>query len=278
MSIPDDSTSKALSVEPVQMVAIDLDGTLLRTDNRIGPATVTAIKQAGERGIQIILASARPPRTTIKFYKQLGLKNLQINHNGALIFDPQNQNIFHHQALKYDLAAQVLHLIKKTAPNLKIGVEVVDALYTNRPGDYPDSSRVNGIRSPGSLDDIQNQSVTKIFMTGKTTILSELQATLTGHLAGQIEFAISHLRLLQVVAAGVDKAPALARVAKHYGISQQGVAAIGDAPNDLGMMHWAGLAIAVNNAWQDVRKAANFVVPSNDEDGVAQALAKYVLS
>ena len=278
MSIPGDNTSKALPVESVQMVGIDLDGTLLRTDNRISAATVAAVKQAHERGIQVILASARPPRTTIKFYKQLGLNNLQINHNGALIFDPQNQNIFHHQALEYDLATQVLHLIKRTAPNLKIGVEVVDTLYTNRPQNYSDSSHISGRDSPGSLDDIQNQSVTKIFVTGQTTILSELQATLADRLAGQIEFAISHLRLLQVVAAGVDNAPALARVAKHYGISQQRVAAIGDAPNDLGMMNWAGLAIAVNNAWQDVRKAANFLVPSNDQDGVAQALTKYVLS
>ncbi len=119
--------------------------------------------------------------------------------------------------------------------------------------------------------------VTKIFMTGKTAVLSEIQFALQSRLAGQVGFAISHLRLLQIVRAGVDKAPCLAKIAEHYGVPRQRVMAIGDAPNDLGMLQWAGLSIAVRNGWRDVRQAAHFVVASNNEDGVAEAIEQYAL-
>jgi hypothetical protein len=92
-----------------------------------------------------------------------------------------------------------------------------------------------------------------------------------------VAFSCSHLRLLQVVAGRVDKADALATVAEFYGIDPDRVLAIGDAPNDLGMIRWAGLGVAMQNAWDEVRAAAHFIVPSNEHAGVAHAFRKYVL-
>jgi len=75
----------------------------------------------------------------------------------------------------------------------------------------------------------------------------------------------------------VNKATALAKVAGYYGIAQDRVMAIGDAPNDVPMLKWSGLGIAVANGWEDVRRAADFVVASNDDDGVAEAIRKHLL-
>jgi hypothetical protein len=75
----------------------------------------------------------------------------------------------------------------------------------------------------------------------------------------------------------VDKADALGFVAKHYGVAAERVMAIGDAPNDATMLKWAGLGVAMGNAWPTTRQSADVVVASNDEEGVAQALTRYVL-
>ena len=94
---------------------------------------------------------------------------------------------------------------------------------------------------------------------------------------GRVGIAYSHMRLLQVVHAEADKAAGVKRVAEHYGIPKERVMAIGDAPNDLPMIKWAGLGVAMHNAWDEVKKNAQLTVPSNDNDGVATALERYVL-
>jgi hydroxymethylpyrimidine pyrophosphatase-like HAD family hydrolase len=130
----------------------------------------------------------------------------------------------------------------------------------------------------GLLEPVLDEPVTKIFMTGEPHELAHIQMTLHEKLRARVSFATSHLKLLQVVAEGVDKAVGLARVAGMYDVPAQSVMAIGDAPNDLGMFKWAGLAVAVKNAWRDVLKAAHFAVPSNDEDGVGEAIRRFALN
>ena len=90
--------------------------------------------------------------------------------------------------------------------------------------------------------------------------------------------AVSDPHLIQVVDRRVDKANAVEMIASRLGVSRQRVMAIGDAPNDVGMIRWAGLGVAVANAWEEALRVANEVVESNDADGVALALKRYVLS
>jgi hydroxymethylpyrimidine pyrophosphatase-like HAD family hydrolase len=89
--------------------------------------------------------------------------------------------------------------------------------------------------------------------------------------------AISDAHLLQFIHREADKSVALAQIAASYDIPAERVMAIGDAPNDVRMLHWAGLGVAMSNAWEQTRRVANAVVPSNDDDGVAYAINKYVL-
>src|SRR5690606_5046131 len=99
-----------LPADAFEMVAIDLDGTLLRSDGTIGAMTREAIAAAVQRGVKVVLASARPPRGTRPYYEKLRLDTLMINHNGALIFDAQRNRSLYHGTLDGKLAREAVLL------------------------------------------------------------------------------------------------------------------------------------------------------------------------
>ena len=269
---------KPLPVEPIEMIAVDLDGTLLRSDGSLGVKTVKAIEEATRQGIRVVVASARAPRNTQQVYHHLGLDTWQINHNGALVYDQPNRQTIEHHPIDGHVARQVVELARRAFRQVPIGVEVVDTLYTDEVDPGQDRAHAGITDGSKSLDQLLDEPITKIFMTGPPGRLGEIQSAIQQRLHDRVDFATSHLRLLQVICAGVDKARGLETTAAHYGVDRARVMAIGDAPNDLGMMKWAGMSIAVKNAWNDVRKAAHFVVQSNDEDGVAEAITRYALA
>lgn len=268
-----------MPVESPRLVAIDVDGTLLRSDSSLSGATAAAIEQVQQAGIRVVLASARPPRGIRDLCRRLKLSSYQINHNGALIYDPVAHQVVGHKALSPAVARAVLDVARRVDPRVDLGVEVIDKLYTEqgakRLREHPATGAANAPVS--SLHGLLDQPITKVLVLGEAGSLGQIQMILLDKLARRVALGFSHQYLLQVVAGGVDKAVALAKVAEHYGLTADQVVAIGDAPNDIPMMQWAGLSVAVANAWSDVRRAADFIVPSNDEDGVATAIVKHVL-
>ncbi len=274
-----ENLDKPLPADPIDLVAIDLDGTLLRSDGKICPTSVKAIATARKVGVKVVLASGRAPRRIQRFQRMLGLDTLQIGHDGALVYDGDPERAIHHQPLSSLVARRVVDLALSVAPSILIGLEIVDMCYTNSADNRIRAQSAAGpeARHSASLDPHLSGPVTKILLVGKTAALGGVHAALAGDLGDQVAFTFSDMNLLQIVHATVDKRTALQRVAKHYDVPRGGVMAIGDAPNDVGMLTWAGLGVVMQNSWPDVRAAAQFVVPSNDEGGVAHAFEKYVL-
>jgi len=270
----------ALPMGPVEMIALDLDGTLLRSDNTLSAASIAAVREAIGLGVRVVIATGRPPRAAIDIHRQLGLDTLMIAHNGAVVTDPATGKILLHRPLEAGLARRVVELARLVDPSLALGVEVLDQLHTDTISDRhrkePTLGTPRGHRE--DLAAILDDFVTKVVLLGEPATLHAVQERLARAMDGEIAFAYSHERLLQVVRHDVDKARALSRVAKYYRIPKARVMAVGDAPNDLGMLRWAGLAVAPRNGWGVVRKAAHFVVAANDEDGVARAIRQYALA
>lgn len=273
-----DRNDKPLSSESIGLVAVDLDGTLLRADNSISVASAEAIGEAMRRGVKVVIASGRAPRHVRQIASALGIQTWQVVHNGALVVDPTRNAFVFHLPMPPELAQAVVRLGRQFDPRVAIGVELVDRCVSER----PNADLSIGVGGPppgaGAVDEATKFPVTKIMMAGPPELLGGIQLALMERLPGQVSFAFSHMRLLQVSHGQADKATALARVAAHYHVPRQGVLAIGDAPNDLGMLRWAGLSIAVDSEWSDVRRAAHFIAPANDQDPVAWALRKYVLA
>lgn len=272
-------SDQPLPVDDMQMVAIDVDGTLLRSDGKISAATTAAIRDAVKAGKKVVLATARPPRGVQAICKHLGLTGPHVLHNGAVIYDVLAGQAHLHIPLPGALARQVIAVARRHDPQVSIGVEVIDRFYTDRMdtqlGAEPSLDLSNADSS--HLEQVLGGEVTKVMMLGDAGRLGAIQDELATRGKGRLGFAFSHMRLLQVVHHVASKAEALDRLAKAWGIPPGAVMAIGDAPNDVPMLRWAGLGVAVVNAWDSVKAAARLVVPGQDEDGVAHAIRQHLL-
>ena len=117
--------------DPIELVAIDVDGTLLRSDKKLTRKTALVIAEATHNGINIVLASARPPRSVREIYKYLKLKTPTIHYNGALVHDlPAKKNIFH-QPLTSKLARRIIKFARRIDPDVIVSVEILDKWYTD---------------------------------------------------------------------------------------------------------------------------------------------------
>lgn len=271
----DDDDKLPLPMDAMRLVAIDLDGTLFRSDGNVSKETARAINEARKAGVKIVLCSARPPRGVMEVYNALGLDTIMVNHNGALIYDPAKEKPIYHAPLETAVAKKIVVVAMRTDPSVTLGVEHINDIcgfkWKRKPGE-------TAPRLPAKMVKLlEGPAITKVMIIGQPDRLSDIEGQLVERFQGKVDFAFSNLNLMQVVRKGVDKSTALEAVAKHYKVPQKLVMAIGDAPNDLGMIKWAGMGVSMGNGWEVVRKAARMVVPSNDDDGVAYALRKYAL-
>ncbi len=271
---------KAAGNPAYRMVAIDIDGTLLRTDKRISQGTVDAIAGCVKRGVKVVLASARPPRSVREIYELLKLDTLSIHYNGALIHEmTRKRNVFH-KPLTVDVTRQIIADARRLDPQCLVSIEILDKWYTDHfdPELPTETSRVFNPDFIGPLDAFLKVPVTKLMLLAPPHRMVKIWKMVQRRYKGKVAMAISDDHLVQLMDRTVDKAVALEQVAASYGLKASDVMAIGDAPNDKRMLEWAGLGVAMGNAWESVRSAADVVVPANDDDGVAHAIERYVLN
>lgn len=272
-------TTPPMSADRIDLVAIDLDDTLLRSDGSVSQANAQAIGKAVAQGVKVVLATARPPRGCRKVMAQLKLDTLVINHNGALVYDFVRDKPVRHYYLHGQLVRQVIELAYRIDPKLSVGVEIMDQLFVAK-GANPlvsEPSMATAQQGVGALDQVLDRDITKVVVLGSSDSLGELHMELRRAGKGTVSTAFTHNRLLSVVHAQANKGNALTMVAERYKISKPNIMAVGDAPNDLDMYHHAGLNVAVGNAWDDVKRHAHFTVAACNLDGVAEAINRFVL-
>jgi len=264
---------------PVKLIAIDIDGTLLRSDKRLSKRVIAAVRAAREQGVQVVLASARPPRSCREIYQLLELSTPTINYNGALIDDPLKRKPCFHRPVDAELAAAVVRAARRADRRVVVSLEILDKWYTDFVDESlpTETSRRFEPDFVGPLESFLHVPVTKVQLLAPPTRLERIRGRVTKRFDGLINVMVSDRHLLQIVHPEVDKGVALARVAEQLGVEREHVMAIGDAPNDVGMLGWAGLGLAVENGWEGAQKVADALIPANDEDGVAAALRHYVL-
>lgn len=238
-----------------------------------------AIEKVTAKGVKVVLASARPPRSVNEVHSKLKLDTYQINYNGALIYDNVRGRNIYHQPLSPAMAQKIIKAARKVDPKVVVSMEILDKWYTDHVDETlpTETSRHFAPDFVGPLEAFWHVPMTKLMLLAPPERMAKVSKLIATKFKGQVSLAISDKHLLQVIDLGVDKSTALAKVAAHYNIPASRVMAIGDAPNDVGMIKWAGMGVAMGNAWDVTRAAADFVIPTNDEDGVAFALKKYVL-
>lgn len=263
----------------IGLLAVDLDGTLLDDAKRMNERDAAALRVAAGRGVKVVIASARPPRSVRPFHALLGLDTLQINYNGALIWDEPRQRVFHHQPMAPGLVRRIIMSARDAFADVLVSCEVLDRWFTDR-FDQTYTTETGRLFRPDVIapfDSFLDRPITKLMLLGNGAMMGSLHELLSAKFARHVNIVRADPELLQIMDRRVSKADALRRVADHYGVAMLDVMAIGDAANDLPMLQAAGLAVAVGNAHPLVRQAAHWVAPSNNECGVATALAHFGL-
>jgi hypothetical protein len=256
-----------------------MDGTLLTSGKEITDRTRRVLKALENQGIRILLATARPPRSVAKTYKTLGLKTCVICYNGALVYDPPSKKVLAHHPIARNLAREVIGYARGIYPELLVSAEVLDHWFTDRVNDkyMTETAKEFEPDKLGPIESWLTGDVTKILLQGPQIYLTHIHTRLKQHHEGNFALAQSENNLLQIMAGGVSKGKALEFVCAHYQIPLQKTIAIGDAPNDIDMLRRAGFGIAMADAPAQVKNVADYVTTKNDEDGVAEALERFVL-
>jgi Cof subfamily protein (haloacid dehalogenase superfamily) len=254
----------------LRLAAIDLDGTLLRSDGTISPRTRAAIRAVRTKGIVVVIVTARGPASVTELARDAGIDGSAICSNGGLVLDLASGSVIRQRLLETELAIQLVRGLRERLPGIVFAVE--HEAFAHEPGFAAwDWEPPTGTRVDDALVLLADPA-TKLILrhTGHEV---EAIAAVARELAGDGATVVqSGGEAVEVTAAGVNKAAGLAEVAAELRIEAADVIAFGDYPNDVPMLAWAGRGVAVANAHAEVLAVADEVTASNDDDGVAIVL------
>ncbi|MFC7321196.1 Cof-type HAD-IIB family hydrolase [Halobacillus campisalis] len=262
------------------LIALDLDGTLLTDDKQINPQTKEVVLDAMNKGHVVCIATGRPHRASIDFYKELGLNTPMVNFNGALIHHPNNK---YWDALHSPLSIRTAHKIIHKCHELgvkNILAEVKDSIYLDQHDDEIMKIFQTEDNNPVTVGRLQQN-----LKDDPTSLLihpeEEKIKALRKELDTQAEF-IEHRKwgapwhVIEIVRAGMNKAVGLQKIAHYYHIPKERIIAFGDEDNDLEMIDYAGVGVAMGNGIDELKKMANYVAGTNEDNGIGEFLTEYL--
>lgn len=262
---------------PIGLIALDLDGTVLRPDRTISARVINAIAAASIR-VPVILASARPPRSVRAIHAQLGLATAAVLYNGALTWDFARDHFDAHVPLSADTTAELIERARRLMPGVIVNVEHLDRWFTDAVSDrfITETGRLFGPTLVAPLAAYASLGATKLMFHAEPAEIDALRSALEAHFA-DVSFIRTDPDLLQMMSARTSKWRGLVALATSLGVAPAGILAIGDNENDLEMIRGAGVGVAMANGTDAAKSAADWIAPSNVDDGVAVAIERFVL-
>lgn len=261
-----------------KMIASDMDGTLLGSDCRISDKNKAAIRKAVDKGIVFVLATGRPIQGVRSYAEELGLDGAAITYNGAVVADLASGKILYEQSM--DRRDAELSLRLGTEYDTTMCIWSQGKLYVNKLNDRAyDYMTISGVEPILAEDfgDILDAGITKILWYDDPEMIGRMPAEMAKKGFSDTTFCLSRPYFLEFFSSRVSKAAALEKLCEIHKVTPAEVIAMGDAPNDLPMLEFAGMGVAMGNALPEVKAVAGHVAPSNDDDGVAAVIEKFVL-
>lgn len=261
-----------------KMIAADLDGTLRPERQPPRPRVVAAVRRAQEAGVRVVMATGRTFRTAQPFIEPLGLRDAAICDQGASIYDVPTG------ALLYEIrvpAGPAKALLAYAQTNQLTFVACIDNdFYAPRVTEHLENF-VGPFRDhlhiPTDWTHLLEHGAQKISFINDPATTTHILYDLRAQFSDQLQIVQSYVLYVEITHPAASKGRAVEWLAKRWDIPQTEVLAIGDHDNDRSMIQWAGLGIAMGNAADVLKDVADFIVPSADEDGAAEAIDKFVL-
>ncbi|MPQ44416.1 sugar-phosphatase [Clostridium tarantellae] len=265
-----------------KLIAIDMDGTLLRADKTISDKTKKALKEAKEHGVHVVLATGRPVDGVTRYLEELNLTtdhDYVLSFNGAIVRNVGTREIICRDVLK----GSDLHKLYNISKDLGVNIHAFSTkgLITPIMSKYTEvEATINNIKVDiVDFNTITNEEdIIKVMMIDEPEVLDAAIKKLPKELYEKYTVVKSTPYFLEFLSKTSNKGEGVRELIEHLGIKREEVIAIGDAGNDAHMIEYAGLGVAMGNAFEDIKEMADFVTKSNEEDGVAYVVEKFILN
>lgn len=264
----------------IQMVAIDMDGTLLHDDHSLSQVNADTIRKVADMGVEIVLCTGRSPSSTLPYLDELGLEGIVITHNGAATVASKGRQLLSHFQMEENELDIYIDYCRKH--NIHFDINTAFDLYIDN---------VEGITDEMLHVYSQFMMTPKVFPGWEQLGEPALKLTISGtkDIIDSVEedFKLWDHRLhyirsgdyfIDVMHNDATKGHALKNLAKQKNVPRESILAIGNYYNDITMIEYAGVGIAMDNSPLEVKAAAKEVTFSNNENGVHYVLEKYILN
>jgi Cof subfamily protein (haloacid dehalogenase superfamily) len=259
-----------------KLAAIDIDDTLVGPDKRVSPANAEALRGLQALGCRVVLASGRRHDNMLAFQRELGLEDYVVSCQGAVVRHPRTSEVIHEAFVPTPLAAEL------TAEGLERGLTVMfwaqDGVFARQRTVWTDRYSADCGDDPVTALDVQSLAdagapAEKIVWGADPQVIAALTPPLRERLHGRIEITVTDDWFVEFTSRSATKAAGVSAVARAYGIDARQALAFGDGNNDVAMLKWAGLGVAMPHGRPAARAAAKFVAPSGDpETSLARAI------
>lgn len=258
----------------IKLIALDVDGTLLDDDHRISDNNIRTIRRAAELGVKIVLCTGRGSMSAKPVMEELGLEGVMITHNGASIMDTSG-NVLHEYTFNIREVEELIHYCRKHGVHYDLNTStnmIVDQMPADAKKMYDAF-----LAEPEMVGDVLqvDEPLVKFCMFGSQDMMDQVERDWPDD-QQELRFIRSGDYFVDVMRPDVSKGIALKKLAEIWQVNRSEILAMGNYYNDIDMLRFAGIGIAVANSPDEVKQAADEVTVSNNEEAVHVALCKHL--
>lgn len=264
----------------IKLVAFDMDGTLLNSRHELSPETIRALYKLKEKGIICVICTGRSIAGLEKYPEVLDLDMPVITFNGAVIIDSDKIKILNAFLLQKEYALKIWQLSEEYNTNLIIWSD--NKPYCNRINEqtlfYSNVLKMPLVEIENVQDFIENHQITKMMFFDHENKIKDFKSNISKIKDFNVNYCMSNQYMLEFFNIQASKANALDFLRRYYNITPEQMMAFGDGENDIDMLDYVGFGIVMENALDSVKVHGKYITKTNDEDGVAFAIDKFIFS
>ncbi len=266
-----------------EIIALDLDGTLTNNKKEITPVVKEAIYKLREAGKKIILASGRPTEGIFYVADELEMDKFGgyiLSFNGGKIIDYKTKEVLYSQVVPERMIPGIREFLEDT--KCTVNTYKNGAIYTTDPYDEYVKKEAFITKMPvisplNFWEEIKDVGVNKFLLTAEPDYAKDIAYEMADRFYGSLNVFRSEPFFIEVCPPGIDKARSLEKLLEKLGFTKDQLVACGDGYNDITMISYAGMGVAMENACSEVKAKAKYICPSNENDGVADVIKKFFL-
>jgi Cof subfamily protein (haloacid dehalogenase superfamily) len=275
----------------IKLLALDIDGTLLTSRGEITPRNSAAIDRARQFGVQIVLVTGRRFNSARGLAQGLDTDAPLISHNGALTKNVETLETLDYHPLDVGIARAIISFGRECGVDMiccddpdGLGKMIIEGVSDENKSlhRYLDKYR-DSVSVVSDLLEYVDHSPIQIMFSGRCDPMDDYAARLKAAMGGRIQlfktrYRSADLTILDALSVTASKGASLEAIAKKHGVAREEVMAVGDNHNDLTMLHYAGIGVVMANAEDELKRMGFALTSSNEEDGVAEAIERHILS